>query len=315
MKYTVFVLTLIFSFSIKAQVKDTLPKNWKLKVIYGINGSQTSFVNWNAGGRNNIAVLGFIDAFGNYKKGSFKLDNDLHLALGAVNYLGKIEDGSQRFQKTDDRIEFNANAGVHLKKHYYLSLLGNMRTQSLDGFSYPNDSIAASRFMAPGYATLAAGVDYKPADNFSLFISPLAAKMTFVKSDRLANLGAFGVKPAEYDAVGNLIKAGKQFRGELGAYIQMKYSRTIVENINFKSGLQLFSNYLDNPQNIDVNAEMLFSFKVNSWLSTSLQWNLIYDDDIKITDRNKNIGPRTQFKSVFGLGMAFSIQNFTEEKK
>jgi|TARA_R110000737_G_scaffold223373_3_gene238404 hypothetical protein len=294
---------------------DTLPKKWKLKVIYGINGSQTSFVNWNAGGRNNIAVLGFIDALGNYKKGNFKWDNDLHLALGAVNYLGKIEDGSQRFQKTDDRIEFNTNAGVKLKEHYYLSLLGNLRTQSLDGFAYPNDSIAASRFMAPGYATVALGIDYKPTDNFSLFVSPLAAKMTFVKSDRLANLGAFGVDAAEYDTLGNLLKAGKQFRGEFGAYLQMKYNRTIAKNIDFKCGLQLFSNYLDNPQNVDVNAEVLFNFKINGWLSTSLQWNLIYDDDIQITDRNKNVGPRTQFKSVFGLGMSFSIQNFIDEKK
>jgi hypothetical protein len=315
MKYTIFILSLIFSISIKAQAKDTLSNNWKLKVIYGINGSQTSFVNWNAGGRNNIALLGFLDALANYKKAEFKWDNDLHLALGAVNYLGRIEDGSKRFQKTDDRIELNSSAGFRLKKYYYLSLLGNMRTQSLDGFSYPNDSIAASRFMAPGYATLAAGVDYKPVDNFTLFISPLAAKMTFVKSDRLANLGAFGVKPAEYDAVGNLIQSGRQFRGELGAYIQMKYTRTIAENIDFKSSLQLFGNYLDKPQNIDVNAEISFLFKVNSWLSASLQWNLIYDDDIKITDRNKNIGPRTQFKSVFGLGMAFSIKNFVDEKK
>lgn len=322
MKRTLLFLSLFASFCSTAQdldslllEADTLPKNWKLKVIYGVNGSQTSFVNWNAGGRNNIAVLGFVDALANYTKGDFKWDNDLHLALGAVNYLGKIEDGSQRFQKTDDRIELNTKAGLKLKEHYYLSLLGNMRTQSLDGFAYPNDSIATSRFMAPGYATLALGLDYKPNDNFSLFVSPLAAKMTFVKSDRLANLGAFGVEAAEYDTLGNLLKAGKQFRGEFGAYLQMKYNKSLAKNIEFKSMLQLFSNYLNNPQNIDVNAEVLFTFKINSWLSSSLQWNLIYDDDIVSTDRNNNVGPRTQFKSVFGLGMSFSLQNYKEEKK
>jgi opacity protein-like surface antigen len=317
MKRTLLLSALLTAFSLTAQNADTLPKNWRLKVIYGINGSQTSFFNWNAGGRNNVAVLGFVDAIGNYKnlKGNFKWDNDLHLALGAVNYLGKIEDGSQRFQKTDDRIEFNTNAGLRLKKHYYLSLLGNFRTQSLDGFAYPNDSIPASRFMAPGYATIALGIDYKPTDNFSLFISPLASKMTFVKSDLLANQGAFGVEAATYDSLGNLLKAGKQFRGEFGAYLQMKYSRNLAKNIDFKCGLQLFTNYIDNPQNIDVNAEALFSFKINSWLSSSLQWNLIYDDDIKITDRDKNVGPRTQFKSVFGLGVAFSVQNYIDEKK
>ncbi len=313
MKKKLLLICLIFSGMNFSQTDTTVVKKWKLKAIYGINGSQTSFVNWNAGGRNNIALLGFADATANFKKGTFKWDNDGHLALGAVNYLGKIEDGSQRFQKTDDRIEFNTNVGHRLKEKYYLSMMGNFRTQMIDGFAYPNDSIPASRFMAPGYATLALGIDYKPSDNFTLFISPLAAKMTFVRSDRLANLGAFGVTPAIYDNLGNLVTAGKQFRGEFGAYLQMKYKRNLAKNVDFKCALQLFSNYANNPQNIDVNAETLFSFKVNSWLSTSLQWNLIYDDDIKIVDRDKNVGPRTQFKSVFGLGLAFTIANYKEK--
>ncbi|MFA7273059.1 MAG: DUF3078 domain-containing protein [Crocinitomicaceae bacterium] len=314
MRTTLLLALLLATTTLSAQTADTLPKNWKLKAIYGINGSQTSFVNWNAGGRSNVALLGFVDATGNYAKGTFKWDNDAHLALGAVNYIGKINDGSKRFQKTDDRIEFNTNAGYRLKKHYYMSFLGNFRTQMLDGFAYPNDSIAVSRFMAPGYATLALGIDYTPNDNFNLFVSPLAAKMTFVRDQRLADNGAFGVDAATLDGLGNVITAGKQFRGEFGAYVQMKWKKNLAKNIDFKSALQLFSNYLHNPQNMDVNAETLFSFKVNSWLSTSLQWNLIYDDDIKITDRDGNVGPRTQFKSIFGLGMAFSIQNYKEKK-
>lgn len=315
MKKQLLFITLVVGSVAIAQTDTTKVKNWKSKAIYGINGSQTSFINWNAGGRNNIALLGFIDATANYVKGTIKWDNDAHLALGAVNYLGKIEDGSQRFQKTDDRLEFNTNAGYRLKEFYYLSLLGNFRTQMLDGYAYPNDSIVASRFMAPGYATLALGIDYTPNENFTLFVSPLAAKMTFVNDQRLADLGSFGVDAAELDGLGNVITAGKRFRGEFGSYIQMKYKRNLAKNVDFKSSLQLFSNYMNNPENIDVNAEVLFSFKINSWLSSSLQWNLIYDDDIIIVDRDKNAGPRTQFKSVFGLGIAFSIQNFVEEKK
>jgi hypothetical protein len=43
-----------------------------------------------------------------------------------------------------------------------------------------------------------------------------------------------------------------------------------------------------------------------------LQWMLIYDDDIHITDANGNTGPRTQFKSVLGLGISLKLQNFKE---
>ena len=62
-----------------------------------------------------------------------------------------------------------------------------------------------------------------------------------------------------------------------------------MENIDIKTKLELFSNYLENPENIDVNAEVLWNFKINSWFSASLQWNLIYDDDIRITDKSGNI--------------------------
>ena len=77
-----------------------------------------------------------------------------------------------------------------------------------------------------------------------------------------------------------------------------------------KTKLELFSNYMNNPENIDVNADVLFTFKINSWFSASLNWTLIYDDDIDIRDNQGNVGPRTQFKSVLGLGVSYTMRNF-----
>lgn len=302
----------VFGQETVAPAEDTIPSNWKLKALYGINGTQSSFVNWNAGGRNNISVLGFISASALYEKDRMKWDNDLSLALGGLQYLDNQGDG---LQKTDDRIELNTSLGYKLKEHYYLSLQGGFRTQSLDGFSANNDSVRASTFMAPAYASLALGIDYTPNDNFSAFLSPFGAKMTFVNDQVLSNAGAFGVEGAEYNSLGEVVTAGKRFRGEFGAYFRMKYNKELVKNIQMKSKLELFSNYLNNPENIDVNAEVLFTFKVNSWFSASLNWNLIYDDDIDIEDRDGNVGPRTQFKSVLGLGVSYTMQNYKDEKK
>ncbi len=291
---------------------DTIPSNWKLKALYGVNGTHSHFANWNAGGRNNISVLGFISASALYEKERMKWDNELSLALGGLQYLDSEGDG---LQKTDDRIELNSSLGYELKEDFYLSLQAGFRTQSLDGYSANNDSVRASTFMAPGYANIALGLDYTPNDNFSAFLSPFGAKMTFVNDQVLSNAGAFGVEGAEYNSLGEVITAGQRFRGEFGAYFRMKYARELVENIQMKSKLELFSNYLNNPENIDVNAEVLFTFKVNSWFSASLNWNLIYDDDIDIEDRFGNVGPRTQFKSVLGLGVSYTMQNYIEEKK
>ncbi len=277
---------------------DTIPSNWKLKAIYGANGTQSSFVNWNAGGRNNIALLGYVAGSAKYEKGKIKWDNDLGAAIGGMQYLDS-EIGNE-LQKTDDRLELATNLGYKLKEHYYLSMLGSFRTQFIDGLDA--DGFKTSTFMAPGYVNLSLGIDYTPNDNFSVFLSPLASKMTFVNDPMLSAVGSFGVA------------AGESFRGEFGAYFKMKYNKELFTNIEMKSKLELFSNYIENPENIDVNAEILFSFKVNNWFSASLLWNLIYDDDIDIRDVNGNVGPRTQFKSVLGLGISYTMKNFTEKK-
>lgn len=293
--------------------KEIKESPWKLKAAFGVNGTQSSFVNWSAGGRNNISAIGFISASADYSKNKWQWKNNLELALGGMKYLDSVG-RKQGFQKTDDKIDFATNVGYKLKDKWYLSFIGGFRTQFMDGYNYPNDSVRVSTFLAPGYVNLALGIDYTPNSNFSAFLSPLSSKMTIVNDQALADAGAFGVDQAVFSANGGVVE-GKKFRAEFGAYFKMTYQKEIVKNVNFKSRLELFSNYANNPQNIDVNADVLWTFKVNSWLSASLNWTLIYDDDIDVADINGNIGPRTQFKSVLGLGISYTLRNFIEEAK
>ena len=292
--------------------ENTNVSNWRSKAVFGLNGSQSSFVNWNAGGRNNITVIGFIDASANYKKNDLKWDNNLRLALGGVQYIGV--GAPKQLRKSDDVIDLSSNLGLKFKEHWYYSAIGTFKTQFLDGFNFPNDSVKTSTFLAPGYATFSLGFNYQPNKHLSVFIMPLGTKMTFVRDQVLADAGAFGVKGAEYDGNGMLIRAGENFRGEFGAYFKALYDKEIMKNVTMKAQLELFSNYLHNPQNIDVNADLLMLFKINKWMSASINWTWIYDDDIDIRT-STGTGPRLQFKSVLGLGLAYTIQNFVEEKK
>lgn len=264
--------------------------------------------NWNAGGRTNISLIGFISASAYYKTEKMKWENDLNLALGGMKYIDRTTT-DENMQKTDDRIDISSKFGHHLNKSKYFSIIGGFKTQSLKGYSFPNDSVIISDFMAPGYVNIAIGYDYVPSDNFGIFISPFATKMTFVKNQYLADQGAFGVDKAVLNDFGETIKKGRQFRGEFGAYFKIKWNRNVAKNIEMKTKLDLFSNYINNPQNIDVNSEMIITFKVNSWFSSSIQFNLIYDDDIAIKDSFDRVGPRTQFKSVIGMGISYSIKN------
>ena len=275
---------------------DTLKSsNWKLKSLHSLNGTQSSFVNWNSGGRNNISLNASILASANFNKEMWSWSNDLSLAFGGIKYLDESE--VFMYQKTDDKIDLSSMAGIRISKKFLISLNAGFKTQFADGFNYPNDSIAISKFMAPGYMNLALGTDYVKDANFSVFGSPFAAKTTFVMDDSLSQIGSFGVEK------------GERVRHEFGAFIKLKWNTALMKNIEMKSKLELFSNYLNNPENIDINAELVFVFRVNSLFSATAQWNLIYDDDIQIRDIDGNVGPRTQFKSVLGIGISYKLEN------
>jgi hypothetical protein len=281
-----------------------------LKAVYTLNGTQSSFVNWSSGGRNNVSLLGNVTANAYYKKANMKWSSDLSIALGGLQYIEKA--AKEGLQKTDDRLDISSNFGYKIRKDIYFSVMAGLKTQMLDGYIYPNDSVLISTFMAPGYINSALGIDYIKSDNFSVFTSPFAMKLTVVNNQVLADSGAYGVQKASFDDFGNLLTHGRKLRNEFGAYVKVKYIKTLAKNIELKSKIEFFSNYLYDPQNIDVNAEALFNFKVNSWFSASLQCMLIYDDDVSIRDVNGNFGPRTQFKSVIGLGISYKMKNYKE---
>lgn len=283
--------------------------NWKLESIFSLNITQASFTNWAAGGRNNISGLAFINANADYNKGRIRWANHLSTGLGGIKYF------DAPLQKTDDIFDLQSTLSYGLKKPWYLSLMAGFRTQYLDGYTNIEDTTRSSTFLAPGYATVALGIEYIPNDNFKAMISPITGKFTVVNDQTLANEGAFGVTPAVYNSLGDVITQGEKFRAEIGAYLRLVYNKELMKNINLKSRLELFSNYLNDPQNIDVNAEILLAFKINKWFSATVQLNLIYDNDVAIEDRNGDVGPRTQFKEVIGVGIAYRLANFTEEKK
>jgi hypothetical protein len=289
---TIFFLLFALSAAFSAKAQDSI-SYWKFKSLYSLNGTQTSFVNWNAGGRNNISLIGSVSASAYYTQDNVKWTNDLSFALGGIKYFDNNGVGAQ---KTDDRLDISSTFGLQLSKGFFLTFASSFRTQSINGYNYPNDSVPVSTFMAPGFLNMGLGADFRKDDNFNIFFSSIALKSTFVLDDSLSAAGSFGVP------------AGLRYRQEYGAYLKMKYNRPLAKNIEMKSKLELFSNYLNNPENIDVNAELLLLFRVNSLVSASAQWNLIYDDDIKITDSSGNSGPRTQFKSVIGIGLSYKLE-------
>jgi hypothetical protein len=275
-------------------VPDSL-KAWKFGGNGLLNISQAAFSNWAAGGENSLGLDAALNLKANYRKGRHAWVNSLDLAYG-FQYLG-IGDNAE-FRKTNDKLEFNTAYGYQIteKGKWLYTGLVNFKTQFAPGFSYPDDSTVISKFMAPGYLLAGLGITYAPVKWVYFYLSPASVRMTFVYDDSLSAQGQFGVDP------------GKNIKTEFGAYFRADMNKDLAKNINLASTLELYTNYLKDFGNIDVNWNVLLTMKVNKWLAASINTQLIYDDDINISNQGETGGPKTQFKELIGVGITYMIQ-------
>ena len=113
---------------------------------------------------------------------------------------------------------------------------------------------------------------------------------TFVKDGYLSNEGAFGVDPGEH------------LFSEMGGNLKVEVKYEFLKNMTIYSRVDLFSNYLEDPQNVDVRWDVQLNMTVNKWFSANISTNLIYDNDTKIVQKDGSKGPRLQFKESLGVG-------------
>ncbi len=274
-----------------SQEPSDTTKIWTVNGSSSINFSQVSLTNWSEGGDGSVSGTFLFGLNANQKKEKHYWDNSF-----AAEY-GMVKNQSQGMRKSVDKLALSSKYGYDIGKPWYFSTLFDFKTQFANGYNYPNTEDYISKLMAPGYMNLALGFDYKPNDNFSAMLSPLGTKFTFVMDDYLSDQGAFGVDP------------GEQFRAEMGAYIKSVFQKkSLLTNVDFETKLDLFSNYLKDPQNIDINWEMKLDMKINKYLSANFGTNLRYDNDIKFIDSEGiKHGPRTQFKQFLGVGLAYKF--------
>lgn len=324
MKKFLLLLTLAWSFSLQAQdqvldgdEKDRIfstlressaavvDSNWTVGCTTGLQLSQVYLKNWAAGGQTSVSGTALVNAQANLHRGKISFDNSLDLAYGL---LRQGDEGV--VLKTDDRIDLASKFGYEARKNWYYSALFNFRTQFAPGYNLvdgvPDENNVISDFLAPAYGLLALGLDYQPSDRFTAFVAPVTYKMTLVMNDSLASVGAYGVTP------------GENFRSEVGGYVRFGYSSELVENVTLSTRIDLFSNYLNNPQNIDIHWDVLVSMKVNEFMTTTITTNLMYDNDVILQIKDPVIddqgvvvssgrGPGVQFKEVLAIGFNYKF--------
>lgn len=275
------------------------PKNpWNWWGNANLHLAQGLKSNWAKGGESSISAEALFKGYFTYTLKNSKWENSF------IFQYGLLKSGDyDSFRKNKDRLDISSNFGQKAFKHWYYTVYANLKTQSFKGYSYPNDSVPVSKFLAPVYIQFGVGMDYKPSKKFAVLMAPLGAKFTIVADTVLIDHMKYG------------LAEDKKIRKEMGATINSRYKSTIAKNIILENKVTLFSNYLEKPQNIDIDWEIILSMKVNRYINVRLSTHLIYDDDILLSLYEKidgvktkvGTGKRIQFQESLTVGLSYQF--------
>ncbi|WP_136667229.1 DUF3078 domain-containing protein [Flavobacterium sp. H122] len=263
----------------EAKAKDTTNMGWKKAGNFVLLFNQSAFNNdWRAGGTSNMAGNIGLNYDFNYKTPQMIWDNKLIVAYGLTKLKGAD------VQKSDDRLMFTSILGKKASGYWFYSAFLDFKTQMDSGFD-PN-RVKISHFMSPAYLQAGPGMLWKKHDNLKVNFAPATSRLIYVHKHFTELAPSFGVEQGEIT------------RFEFGAGIQGYYKFKIMENITWENILNLYSNYLDKPQNVDIDYQANLVMKVNKYISTNLAFQAIYDD---------NAVGAFQIREVFGLGFNYGF--------
>ncbi|MDR0667262.1 MAG: DUF3078 domain-containing protein [Prevotellaceae bacterium] len=282
---------------------------WKMTHLVRLNLSQTAYFYWSSGGDNSWATNTFYTFTANYKNENWAWDTKLDTEYGLVYIEQAVEPADfswlKRWKKNADKIQLSTTFGYTHNSRLYYSFLGEFKTQySPDKFLGNYSSV----FMAPGYLNMGLGADYKrtdewllfgllPVKDFTAFMSPFTARLTFVLNSALSQAGAFGVEP------------GRRVKEQMGMAAKVAFKTRPMENVSVSTTLNLFTPYEDKFLNFVVGWDAVVAMKINRYLSTTLNISLQYDEKIQAMKRDGTPlgGPRVQFKEILGVGITYTF--------
>lgn len=321
---------------------DTGEKLWKFSGVTGLNAAATSLTNWAAGGNNNVNGVVFARLRLLYHKDKLAWDSNLDTEYG-MTYIDQPLD---KVQKSSDRIKFNTKLGYEIAKGWYATGLLGFNTQFALGRNYEgkdDNNPIISKILAPAYTDVSVGIDWKPNDIFSVYVSPIAGRFTTVavsdgtnkKYDYLyptANGGLEQVLKEKYGVwkydgntksydintraeLGFSLKGGINYAIKdlkiittLGLYTPYSWDKTKMYDKD-ENGKDVFKGYRDNNRrigNFDVDWDVALSYNFLKYLQATLSTSLKYYNGVKI-DKDGYSCERVQFKTILGVGLGYNF--------
>ncbi len=304
--------------------KEEIPDGWRTGAGIGLDFAQLLQINPKQGaGQNRLGLGGAFNGFASYKMDRRAWDNTLLWQFGVQRLgAGVVAQGSTDripFQKTIDEFRLNSKYGYKIRENgeLYYSVNATFLSQLTPTYQFPDlysgnfisdwldtGRSPLSKFLAPATATLSVGIDYKPVDNLSIFFSPLSSKFIIVANDSIASRGVHGNQVSGEPNDRGIYPEFENVDAQLGALAQLQYKAALLpdDRLTFTSILGLYTNYLRNPQNVDVDWQNGLAFAITEHFQLNLFVNTFYDDDIRV-----QITDYSQPNGTAGLGKRISI--------
>ena len=288
------IICILFAIGFQGQeqeVDSTKLEGWKKSGLTSLIVNQTAFSNWVSGGENSIAATLSVDYNINYYKNGWSWDTKIIGSFG----INKNSD-SKYFKKIDDRIEINSLIGKKFIEKFSFSSFLNFKTQFAKGFKYSNPSEdieikeETTRFLSPAYLQIGVGVYWKENNSLWVNMAPITGRLILASKKFTDNLE----NGEEYFG----IPKGEISRFELGASISAFYKFEVIENIQLEQRINLYSDYLEQAENIDIDYTITAFMKINDYLSTNLIIQCLYDE---------NAIKKVQLREVFGLAINLNL--------
>ncbi len=299
-----FFTTPFILFSQETKPKDTIPDGWKRSGKISLLFNQAAFnAEWTGGGTSNYAGNISLTYDFNYRKGKISWDNRILADYG----ITKNKDDKYS-RKTNDRLEFNSILGKQIKEtNWYKSLFFNFKTQFAPGYEFNEDlnpedegyRTETTHFLSPAYIQFGPGLLWKKNDNLYVNVSPATIKFILVDKDfTTVNEDVPGALEA-YNANKYFgVDANESSRFEFGASLSGYAKFDIMANVSAENILNLYSNYLEDPQNVDIDYTLNLVLKVNKYISSNVTFQAIYDD---------NAVQGFQIREALGVGVTYGF--------
>jgi hypothetical protein len=285
-----FCVSLFYAQEEKEEPKDGWHKSGNISLLI----SQAAFNDeWTGGGTSNYSANLNLTYDFNYRQGALAWDNRILADYG----ITKTKE--QKFsRKTNDRFELNSILGRQIKEtNWYYSYFLNFKTQFASGYAYFEDvngeakRTETTKILSPGYIQTGPGFLWKKSDNLKVNLSPATARFILVDN-------AFTSIPGYVDGDYFGLDQGESIRFEVGASVNAYAKFEAMKNVTVENILNLYSNYIEDPQNVDLDYTLNILMSVNKFITANFTLQAIYDD---------NAVKGFQIREALGVGVTYGF--------